>query len=437
MRHDAASPSRLRIAGRRRIRLPVALALVAVLYAVAGLGTERVRHLAAGTGTPAPALPTRYTHAVRGVTSVHSEASHDAEGRPDEVARSARRAGLDYVVLSDHPRPEPELPAPPGYRDGVLLVDGREVVVRVGGDDVGRLLVFGMDTAIYRWEGSLAALSTRLRHDDAVAMVVHARSPRPRERWHGPAVDGIVGWEVLDVSEMARRRVRSLWAPLHILDVVTGLPLGIGHRSILRLNREGFDVPGVLGWDSLAADRAFTATAGLNHHPKIRLLDMPFPSYGPFFGTAVNHVLLEGPLPDDAPAAADSLAEAFRRGTVFISLGDNERAASFRFVAATADGATAEMNEMAPFGPDWRLCAGVPGLATGRVVYRVVRNGRTMDWVRGPTLEWPVDRPGTYRVEVYRYGLRIRNWFLGFRPWIFSNAIHLQERVRPVAAAGP
>ncbi len=432
-----SNDSTINLLPRRRLRVLAGLAVALALYTVAGFASAGIRHVGAVPATLAPELPTRYPEVVRGVMSVHSEASHDAEGRRDEVAASARRVGLDFVVLGDHTRRQPVPADPPAYLDEVLVIDGRELVVRVGGDDVGRLLVFGLDTAVFRWEGSLADLSDRLRRSRAVAMVVHGRSPRPHERWRVPAVDGIAGWEVLDVSEMGRRRLRTLWAPFHIADLVTGLPVGFGHWSILRLNREGFDAPGVLGWDSLATGRTLTATAGLNHHPKVRILGMPFPGYGPFFGTAVNHVLLGGPLPDDATAAADSLAAGFRRGSVFISLGDSEGAAGFRFAAAADDGAVAEMQEWAPFYPGWRLCAGVEGLGTGRVVYRVVRNGRTAAWVRGPTLEWPVPAPGSYRVEVYRYRLRLGDWFAGFRPWIFANPIHLEAAAGSRVAAAP
>jgi hypothetical protein len=60
-----------------------------------------------------------------------------------------------------------------------------------------------------------------------------------------------------------------------------------------------------------------------------------------------------------------------------------------------------------------------------KVVYRIVRNGRAVEWVRGPELEWETVRPGFHRVEVYTYGARIGNWYFRLKPWIFTNPIGL------------
>ena len=64
---------------------------------------------------------------------------------------------------------------------------------------------------------------------------------------------------------------------------------------------------------------------------------------------------------------------------------------------------------------------------TGRkVVYRILRNGRVVEWVLGPELEWKLPRSGYFRVEVYTYSARVGNTFVRLRPWIFANPIGLQ-----------
>jgi len=69
-----------------------------------------------------PSLPaTRVT----GAYHVHSVRS-DGTGTPDEIARAAQSAGLQFVILTDHgdgTRP----PDPPAYIDGVLVLDGVEI----------------------------------------------------------------------------------------------------------------------------------------------------------------------------------------------------------------------------------------------------------------------------------------------------------------------
>lgn len=417
---------------RRRRRALTGLVGLAAVYTLAGFASARVRHLDAEPGGPRLEVATRYSHVLRGVTHVHTEASHDAEGSLDEVAAAARRAGLDFVVLSDHPQRPPRLTRPPAFRQGVLIVDGHEITIRQDGVDRGRLIIAGLDTAVVRWEGSLDELSRRVRSTGALAMVVHGRAPRENERWSLPPIDGVVGWEVMDLGDIARRRLNSVWAPFHIADLITGGLERWPSASILRLNREGFDDRGILAWDSLDSRSPIAATAGLNHHPKARILGFAFPGYGPFFRTAVNQVLLDSDT-NDPYAGRDAITDALRHGAAFISLGEARAASGFRFTATSRDGTCAEMGDNAPLGNGTRLRAAVHGMTSHRIVFRVLHDGRTIAWRRGPSLDLPIDRPGAYRIEAYRYGLRLGRWYLGFRPWIFSNPIRLHRPADPTA----
>jgi hypothetical protein len=71
---------------------------------------------------PLPLTPPAATRELRGVWHVHTTRS-DGRGSPTDVARAARSAGLDFVVLTDH-NPA-ELPTP-AREEGVLLVPGEE-----------------------------------------------------------------------------------------------------------------------------------------------------------------------------------------------------------------------------------------------------------------------------------------------------------------------
>src|SRR5262245_42165313 len=58
---------------------------------------------------------------VAGAFHVHSTAS-DGSGDRAAIASAARRAGLAFVILTDH-GDGTAVPAPPAYVDGVLLID--------------------------------------------------------------------------------------------------------------------------------------------------------------------------------------------------------------------------------------------------------------------------------------------------------------------------
>lgn len=423
--------------GRRRWRRRVVRAglLLALVYAAGGYLTSRVGPQPATVLQPedpsSPPAPTGLLIRVadpaaaplaewlasgvevRGALSVHSGRSHDAEGTFDEIGLAAERAGLDFVMLGDHPGAwlfEPGA-LDPVHNRGVLLVPGQEMVI----PGSGRVLAVGLeaDTVVERWEGSVRDLTDRIEAVDGYVSVVHARSPRGRERWQaGLDAPGIDAWETLDVSEIARIRLADRWAGYHIGSFLFGLVTGTADGPVLRLNREGTAAPGLLAYDSARAGESLTLVAGLNHHPKARIAGRLIPPYTPFFRTFVNHVVLDRPLSDDPREARRELAKGLRDGRVFVSLGDAPKATGFRF--GRLDHET--------------LAVRLPPEATGRYLVRLLRNGRDVGWVPaegGSALTVRVPGPGIYRVEVARAGVPLGPWRYGLRPWILSSAIDM------------
>jgi 3-deoxy-D-manno-octulosonic-acid transferase len=412
-------------APRRRHRGVRGLLALLALYMAAGyLSTAFRRVEAEGPVIPTTPLPTLRGTLLSGVFSVHTDRSHDARGTRKQVAAAAAAAGLDFVVVGDHP-PDDRKPGwelwDPEILEGVLVEGGQELRV----PEAGKILVMGVDTTYRRWEGSYSSLVGMLRSRNATSFVVHPRGPRVGERWVQPTVIGMEGWEVLDISEAARRRLRSPWAPYHLLTVLAGFPLGLGDRALLHLMREGFDTPAVAAYDSLRSRGALVATAGLNVHPKLKLGPFLVPPYGPFFRTLVCHLVAREPLPPDPALASAVLREEIQNGNLFIALGGQDRAGSFRLGAVMGPGAVMGMGRDGPALRGILIRGGFEGGADRRVLYRILRNGREAAWIRGPELEWAPPRPGFYRVEVYTYGARFGDTFFRLRPWIFANPVGL------------
>lgn len=403
-----------------------------LMYLVLGYLTTAFDWVTASTGTASTSpLPTRGESVVSGVFSVHTARSHDAWGTREQVAGAARNAGLDFVVVGDHPRDD-RRPGwdfwRPEYREGVLVVGGQEL--RAPG--AGKILAMSVDTTYKQWPGTYDTFREMLVKEGATSFVVHGRGPRRSERWIHPTVDGVQGWEVLDLSEFMRKNILGIWGPYHLLTFSAALPLGLGDEALLHLMRQGFSTPTVQAYDSLRGGTLLTATAGLNHHPKLRAGSLLFPPYEPFFRTLQCHVLVGEPLPADPAEARDFLARAAREGGVFIALGDDPSARDFRFGVAGPGDLELGPGTKASFSEGQSLRAGLlprdgGGGSAGRFVFRIVRNGSEEEWILGETLDWPVKRPGVYRVEVYRYTLRIGKAFFRLRPWIFTNPLELSD----------
>lgn len=402
-----------------------------VAYLAAGYVAPRLSWVdarpAAPQLVPLPPISTR----AAGALHVHTRRSHDALGDESEVARAAREAGLDFVIITDHraeDSPDSLWRRQARYEEGVLLVSGQEISL---GGGTGRLLVLGLDTALTRWDGGPEAFARLLEQRGAIAIVAHSRSPRVRDSWRPRETPGIVGWEVFDLADVARARLSGPWVAYHLLALATSVPLGRTHESLLRLYREGFSRPAVAAFDSLRARRPLTALAGLDVHPKRRIAGRLLPGYGPFFKTLVNHVELGGPSPGDPGKAATALAEGLRAGTAFISFGETESARAFTLGVVESDRRPAVGSGEHERGTITLLRAGFPNGPPPRLLYRVFRDGDPVAWVRGPELAWPLLGRGTYRLEVHRYGLRLGPIVWNLRPWIFSNPVRSGSPTSP------
>jgi len=409
---------------RRPVRKWV-LRLLAGYMALGYLTTAFHRVDTEGPVDPATPLPALDGSLASGVFSVHTGRSHDAKGTREQVAVAAASAGLDFVVIGDHP-PDDRKPGwefwDPVFMEGVFIEGGQEL----RSPEAGKVLAIGVDTTYLEWEGAYSSFADLLLREGATSMVVHGRGPRQSERWVNPTTQGVQGWEVLDISETSRQRLRGPWSVYHLLTLMTGTPFGLGDEALRHMMREGFDTPAVAAYDSLRMESNLTATAGLNVHPKVGVGPFLLPSYGPFFRTLVSHLALPGPLSADPFAAQNNITEAISSGDMFVSVGRAQAARGFRVGVIQEGVGVLPMGGDAPHREGMSLRAGFAESPGRKVVYRIMRNGLEEGWIRGPELEWPIHRPGFYRVEVYTYGARLGKTFLRLRPWIFANTIGLR-----------
>ncbi|MCY3846760.1 MAG: PHP domain-containing protein, partial [Acidobacteria bacterium] len=149
---------------------PAALLVAGALWLIVPPAARR-----AGPEDHAP-LPGRAPVVVRGALHVHSVWS-DGSGTVPEIAAAAHRAGLDFVVLTDHgdgTRP----PAPPAYRSGVLCLDGVEIST-----DGGHYMALGLPQAPYPLGGDAAGVVEDVARLGGFGIVAHPASPKPELAW--------------------------------------------------------------------------------------------------------------------------------------------------------------------------------------------------------------------------------------------------------------
>ncbi len=151
----------------RRTLKALALAGVLLLAMLWAIAPPAARHLSLERD---PLL-------VRGAIHVHTTVS-DGAGTPDEVAAAAARAGLDFVILTDH-GDGTRLPVPPRRVSGVLVIDAVEIST-TGGHYLG----LGLGQTPYRLAGEPRDVIEDVTRLGGFGIAAHPDSPKLELAWH-------------------------------------------------------------------------------------------------------------------------------------------------------------------------------------------------------------------------------------------------------------
>ena len=357
-----------------------------------------------------------------GVVHVHTTLS-DGGGDPQEIIAAARRAGLGFVVITDHGN----LDAKPveGYHEGVLVLVGTEVST-----DKGHLLGLGIPDSLFRFSGDAGDALDDVRELGGFSIAAHPLNPRADFRWTGWSLPGPWGLEILNGDSLWRE---AGWGRLARTAVL--YKLQPSYALLGSLTPPG---AALARWDELLAARDVTGLAGADAHSRVALLKgraIRFPSYESLFRLVQDHVVLPRPLSGEPGSDGRAVLEAIEHGRAYVGLDALAPAGEFSFTAE-ADGRVWTMGETAPAEPAPRLRAGGRLPAGARVV--LLRDGRVFQ--EAPDrIDTPAAGPGVYRVEV-----RVPGWDV---PWIITNPIYVfgaaqaEERARraawPPEAAAP
>jgi hypothetical protein len=363
-----------------------------------------------GATLPPPPLtldgPTPATH-VAGAFHVHSMRS-DGSGTVDEIAAAAARAGLRFVVFTDH-GDGTRAPDPPGYRHGVLCLDAVEIST-----DSGHVVAIGLRGATpYPLAGRSRDVVDDIHRLGGLAVLAHPDSPNSEMRWRGQNVpfDGIE-WLNADSEWRDEAPRRLVGAALRSLIRPAGAIASLFDRPARTLQR----------WDLAAATRPVFGLAALDVHARIGWGDegdsggrtlLARPSYLALFKTLAQIVTLPTPLTGDAERDAELVLSALTKGRSFSIVRALAEPAPLEFQALRRDQVVAESGDRLPVtGEDTRFRARLANAPGVRLV--LMHNGRPVAAGHG-TLDHATAVPGVYRVEGMFPNTAV--------PWVTSNPI--------------
>jgi hypothetical protein len=389
--------------------LIVVIILAAAVYAAQPPAARALPPLATGLAAP-----------VRGAIHVHTRRS-DGTGTIQSVARAAERAGLDFVIVTDHgdaSRP----PDPPTYYGRALVIDAVELST-----EGGHVVAIGLGKTPYPIAGEPRDVIDDIRRFGGFSIIAHPLNDRPEAQWRdwNAPFDGLE-WLNLD-SEW---RDESAWL---LARVAFAYPVRRAESLGLLLDRSN---EAMRRWDERTRTRRVVAVAAADAHARVgfnasepyqRGVAVPVPGYESLFRT-FSIALPDVRLTSNAAADAQGIVGAIRAGRVFSSVDAIAARPAFTFTA-TSGAARAVAGDTLPTAGPVRLEIRAQAPDDAEIV--LLRDGAHVASARGASLTHDADpAAAVYRAEVRLPGGPGDPPV----PWIVSNPIYVGRTMAETAS---
>jgi hypothetical protein len=363
---------------------------------------------------------------VPGVLHIHTNRS-DGLGTPDEVAAAAAKAGLKFLVFTDHGDATRQ-PDPPTYRSGVLCLDAVEIST-----SGGHYVAVGVGPSPYPLAGESRDVVEDVHRLGGFGIAAHPDSPKAELRWTDwdTPIDGV---ELLNADTSWRVHLASGGARFPLIrGLFTYLIRPSETIGSLFTDSPELDVR----WGRVLAPKGVVAVAGADAHAKLVLLDdnagnprywLPFPGYQPSLRVLSVHVRPAAALSGDAAADAAMLLKALRGGQLYTAMDAWATPPAFEFSATNTSGTAHEGERLADAGT---VSVHVRSNAPAGYLTTVWRDGQAITERDLPELRFDAPPAGDAA-----YWVTIRDPRRpSSPPWLMSNAIHVAAT--PTAQAGP
>jgi hypothetical protein len=357
----------------------------------------------------------------KGVYHVHSVFS-DGKGTIDDITRAAGELSLDFVVLTDHGRPNVKASKATAWMHNVLLIGASELSL-----NCGHLSVQGFKTPDYIFppEPQESINEVVLDNENGSCYISHPfDSHIPWTDWD---IDGFTGLEVFSSYSEARKAglLKVLMFPHKYL---------INSKYAL-LNTMNYPRQNMNKWDALNEHAnmrtQFYGIYALDAHARLPLskkFHLNFPTYKSMFEVLTVYVKIDGGFDSDTHAAADLVFAALKRGRFFNAVEAIAPANGFDvFFVDDADGKRLEMG-------------GVSSSFKGKIVLllpfqfgttiRLFQDGDIFEQRTNEDkkqVEIKINKPGVYRLEVY-----VKDNTFDDLPWIMTNPFFLGMKPPPL-----
>jgi len=339
----------------------------------------------------------------------------DGEAYHDEIAAAAARAGLDFVVVTDHNV----------WVDGVegyYAHDGRQVLLMVGEEvhdmrrepQANHLLAYNARQELAPIAANPQAVLDAVNASAGLSFIAHPID-KPAPLFHEPGLP----WEAWEVHGYTGIELWNFMSEFKTY--LTSYPAAIRVAQEPDRFISGPFPEALALWDKLLAEgRLVRAIGGADAHGTTysvgSLTRVVFP-YEFLFRCVNTHVLTARPLTGEFETDRDIVFRAIMDGRCYIGYDLPAPTHGFRFTA-NGHNFTTTMGGQIKLGHGVTLQVVSPKIAEMRLLY----NGEVLFTETENTHRtYIATKPGTYRVEIHIQHKGKR------RGWIFSNPIFVFE----------
>lgn len=351
---------------------------------------------------------------------VHSEFSHDSRGQIEQIVASAKAAGTQVLMFTEHPAPHYDIfqDGHQGMRDGVLLVPGAEM---------NGFLVFPKQSPRDFAAAEKQEFSDIVCGRGGMAFISHLEE---RMDWE---INGVTGCEIYNTHadfKNEKRLLSSLKNPLWLIQAKqmcekypqeaisalldypedylkrydqlcqlqphTGVSANDSHQNvglIIRLaDGDKVKVENPLGEELLELNKAvFSAIQKIPEDTPIgaELFRMQLDPYENSLRHVATHFLMK-------ELSNEAVWDALRSGRAFVAFDWMADATGFD-LALIAKEQRFEMGSQVNWQQEMKLQAAAPHA----VRWKVFRNGELDFETNGTQLSFDLSRPGVYRTEAW------------------------------------
>lgn len=360
----------------------------------------------------------------KGITHAMSNKTRGSRS-VEEIFNAAKTANLDFIFITDGNQFSDEDKSDL-YSNGTrLFVAGKysyvdSNILVYGGENIHKFKSIGQSQVL------LNDLLTQKNRTPKSMSLVLAHPLRPKYTWSGEYPVGLDGIEVVNLKQIWRNKAEEERAHF-----ITSLLLYPFNETLAFLNIISEPKKELKLWDELNKKRPTIGFLGNNTTAKAIIFPsddgfIRFPSYKRSFSIASNHILLNSELTGMIQRDKTKILEALNRGQFYFSfdvIGDPK---GF-YMELVQGGEAYPLGSYVKYTEGSKMIVNLPFKFSYPFEIRLMKDGSLYTTSNQQRVEFELNGPGAYRVEIVAKPPMPIFQPHKYLPWIYTNHIYLTE----------